>query len=333
MTAEAQNDPYEILGVPSSASFDDVQKAYRRLASALHPDLNPDDPSANPRFQKVNWAYDLLRNPEGRKEWDEKHEQPKRAATMDCPLCTRSFTLPPSLLGSLFACPHCGGQLMMPGTQRAAPPPPPPPPPPQPSFHFRQAPKPSIPRRRTNGLTWGKVFTVLALIGIGARVCLWLTKSPPQTHNVDSAKRAEAATDDSSAAQGKPKVKYKFADEPFESTDETQAKPSPPTDWNNSIGMKLVLIPAGEYLRGNELSVDQLVSKYPGTNQAWFSANSPQHRVVISRDFYLAAFEVTVSHRRFVLKLSQWSSGCIGIDVYCRITWVRLHTAQAARKG
>jgi DnaJ-class molecular chaperone len=63
-------DPYEILGVPKSASADDIQKAYRRLAKKHHPDLNPGDKSAEEKFKNVSVAYDLLNDAEKRARYD-----------------------------------------------------------------------------------------------------------------------------------------------------------------------------------------------------------------------------------------------------------------------
>ncbi len=51
---------YAILELPAGSSLADVKRAYRRLAFALHPDLNPDVPDAARRFQRLNEAYVLL---------------------------------------------------------------------------------------------------------------------------------------------------------------------------------------------------------------------------------------------------------------------------------
>jgi DnaJ-class molecular chaperone len=62
--------PYEVLGVPTTASSADIQKAYRKLAKKLHPDLNPGDKAAEEKFKKVAGAYDLLGDAEKRKRFD-----------------------------------------------------------------------------------------------------------------------------------------------------------------------------------------------------------------------------------------------------------------------
>jgi DnaJ-class molecular chaperone len=63
-------DPYQTLGVKKDASQEDIQKAYRRLAKKLHPDLNPGNKQAEERFKEVSAAYDLLSDAQKRARFD-----------------------------------------------------------------------------------------------------------------------------------------------------------------------------------------------------------------------------------------------------------------------
>lgn len=64
------DDPYSVLGVPRTATQEEIRKAYRKLAKKLHPDLNPGDAAKLAEFQAVSAANDLLGDPETRKRFD-----------------------------------------------------------------------------------------------------------------------------------------------------------------------------------------------------------------------------------------------------------------------
>jgi len=75
-----------------------------------------------------------------------------------------------------------------------------------------------------------------------------------------------------------------------------------PVEITNSIGMKLVLIPAGEFSMGtSKVEIDRLMQLYPDERREWFESEYPPHRVRISKPFCLGVYEVTVGQfRRFV---------------------------------
>ncbi|MDP2527406.1 J domain-containing protein [Maribacter dokdonensis] len=64
-------DYYKILELDKTATQADIKKAYRKLARKLHPDLNPNDQSAQEKFQRVNEANEVLSDPEKRKKYDQ----------------------------------------------------------------------------------------------------------------------------------------------------------------------------------------------------------------------------------------------------------------------
>ena len=69
-----EKDYYAVLGVEPGASDREIQRAYRRLAKANHPDANAGDAEAEERFKEVSAAHDVLGDPEKRKEYDQVRE-------------------------------------------------------------------------------------------------------------------------------------------------------------------------------------------------------------------------------------------------------------------
>ena len=67
----AEKDYYAALGVPKDAPTADIKKAYRKLATELHPDKNPGDAAAEERFKSVSEAYDVLSDDTKRREYDD----------------------------------------------------------------------------------------------------------------------------------------------------------------------------------------------------------------------------------------------------------------------
>ena len=63
--------PYDVLGVSKDAPADEIKKVYRKLARTNHPDLNPGDAAAEARFKDISVAYDILSDPDKRRDFDE----------------------------------------------------------------------------------------------------------------------------------------------------------------------------------------------------------------------------------------------------------------------
>jgi curved DNA-binding protein CbpA len=75
-----QNDKdlYRLLGLSKEASQDEIQQAHRKLVRKYHPDTNPEDPQSGERFKEIQRAYEVLSNPEKRREYDDQFHTSSR---------------------------------------------------------------------------------------------------------------------------------------------------------------------------------------------------------------------------------------------------------------
>jgi curved DNA-binding protein len=67
----SKRDFYEVLGVPRSASQEEIRKSYKKLARQLHPDVKPSDPNAAKAFSEITEAWEVLGDEEKRRKYDQ----------------------------------------------------------------------------------------------------------------------------------------------------------------------------------------------------------------------------------------------------------------------
>ena len=79
--ATSERDYYQILGLPRTASADEIKKAYRRLARQFHPDMHSGAKKAEmeKKFKEMNEAHEVLSDPEKRKKYDQHGAQWEQA--------------------------------------------------------------------------------------------------------------------------------------------------------------------------------------------------------------------------------------------------------------
>jgi len=78
---QSTTDFYKLLGLPRDANQDDIRKAHRKLVREYHPDANPGDRSSEERFKEIQRAYEVLSDPEKKREYDKKRRASPRGGS------------------------------------------------------------------------------------------------------------------------------------------------------------------------------------------------------------------------------------------------------------
>ncbi|KAJ0265891.1 Chaperone protein dnaJ 39 [Hirschfeldia incana] len=99
---ELRRNPYEVLGIPSNSTDQEIKSAYRRMALRYHPDKNPNDPVAADMFKEVTFAYDVLSDPENRRQYDTTGSEAAGQENEDLELDLSSLGAVNTMFAALF---------------------------------------------------------------------------------------------------------------------------------------------------------------------------------------------------------------------------------------
>uniref|UniRef100_A0A0D3GEN9 J domain-containing protein n=1 Tax=Oryza barthii TaxID=65489 RepID=A0A0D3GEN9_9ORYZ len=102
-TAAQRRDPYEVLGVGRNATDQEIKSAFRRMALKYHPDKNGDDPVASDMFQEVTFSYNILSDPDKRRQYDTSGFEAIEADSQELELDLSSLNTVNTVFAALFS--------------------------------------------------------------------------------------------------------------------------------------------------------------------------------------------------------------------------------------
>ncbi|CAN6239475.1 unnamed protein product [Urochloa humidicola] len=101
--AAPRRDPYEVLGVGRNATEQEIKSAFRRMALKYHPDKNADDPVASEKFQEATFSYNILSDPDKRRQYDSSGFEAIEADGQELELDLSSLNTVNTVFAALFS--------------------------------------------------------------------------------------------------------------------------------------------------------------------------------------------------------------------------------------